>query len=44
MQLVRDGKFKPLIDRTYPLKDIVEAHAYAEAGHKKGNVVILVAE
>ncbi|MGH3429147.1 MAG: NAD(P)-dependent alcohol dehydrogenase [Mycobacteriales bacterium] len=42
MQLVQDGRFKPVIDRTYPLSDVVDAHAYAEAGHKKGNVVILV--
>lgn len=42
MQLVTQGKFEPVIDRTYPLSDIVAAHAHVEAGHKKGNVVILV--
>ena len=42
MQLVTEGAFTPAIDRTYPLGDIVAAHAYVEAGHKKGNVVIMV--
>ena len=42
MQLVMEGRFRPVVDRTYPLSDIVAAHVHVDAGHKKGNVVILV--
>ena len=41
-RLLAAGRFRPLVDRTYPLERIVEAYRYVESGRKLGNVLISV--
>jgi NADPH:quinone reductase-like Zn-dependent oxidoreductase len=36
------GEFRPVIDRTYPLDDIVAAYRYVDTEQKVGNVVVIV--
>jgi NADPH:quinone reductase-like Zn-dependent oxidoreductase len=41
-ELIEEGRYRPVIDRTYPLEDVVEATRYVETGQKTGNVVLTV--
>jgi NADPH:quinone reductase-like Zn-dependent oxidoreductase len=41
-QLLEGGKYRAVIDRSYPLEDIVEASRYVETQQKTGNVVLTV--
>ena len=43
-ELVDAGKYRPVIDRTYELDEIVEATRYVESGQKTGNVALRVSE
>ena len=43
-ELATAGEIRPVIDRTYALDRIVDAHTYVDTGHKRGNVVITVTQ
>jgi len=39
-ELLEAGRYRPVIDRTYPLEEVVEATRYVESWQKTGNVVL----
>jgi NADPH:quinone reductase-like Zn-dependent oxidoreductase len=41
-ELIETGKFRPVIDRCYPMEDVVEAATYVETEQKTGNVVLTI--
>jgi NADPH:quinone reductase-like Zn-dependent oxidoreductase len=41
-ELVKSGQMRAVVDRTYSLEQMREAHQYVEQGHKKGNVAIRI--
>lgn len=40
--LIEKNKLQPVLDKTFSIDKIVEAHSYVDTGHKRGNVVITV--
>jgi NADPH:quinone reductase-like Zn-dependent oxidoreductase len=42
-ELIEAGEFRAVVDRRYPMAEVVEAHRYVEGWHKAGNVVLTIA-
>jgi len=42
VELAANGEFKPVIDKTFSLEQLAEAHRYVESGRKRGNVVVTI--
>ena len=44
VSLADSGRFRAVIDRSYDLDDVVEAHRYVDTGRKRGNVVLRIGD
>jgi len=42
LPLLRDGRFRPVVDSTFPLKRVAEAHRRMEAGQHIGKIVLTI--
>nr|WP_315193864.1 zinc-binding dehydrogenase [uncultured Flavobacterium sp.] len=42
--LFEDGRFKAVIDKTFTIENIIEAHRYVDSGRKKGNVILKISK
>ena len=43
VRLAESGEYRPVVDRTYDLAEVVDAHRYVDTGRKRGNVVLHIA-
>jgi len=43
-QMVEDGKLRPVVDTVYPFAEAAQAHAHVEARHKKGAIILRIAD
>jgi len=43
-RLIEAGTIKPVVDRAYNLRDIVDAHRYVDTGRKRGGVALILAD
>ena len=43
-ELVEEGKLRPVIDSVHPMEEAAEAHARVESRHKRGSVVLKIAD